>query len=104
MMHVCWADDEAEARRTAHELWPNAGLKGALGQELARPVFFEQAAEMVSEDDVAEAVPCGPDPGPILEQISAYGDAGFDHVYIHQIGPDQEGFLSFAARELLVAV
>jgi coenzyme F420-dependent glucose-6-phosphate dehydrogenase len=104
MMHVCWAEDEAEARRTAHELWPNAGLAGPLSQELARPAFFEQAADLVTEDDVAEAVPCGPDPGPILEQISEYGDAGYDHVYVHQIGPDQEGFLRFAARELLVAV
>jgi coenzyme F420-dependent glucose-6-phosphate dehydrogenase len=100
-MHVCWAEDEAEARRTAYEVWPNAAITGALGQELARPAHFEQAAEMVSEDDVAEAVPCGPDPGPIRERIEEYAEAGFDHVYIHQIGPDQEGFLRFAARELL---
>jgi alkanesulfonate monooxygenase SsuD/methylene tetrahydromethanopterin reductase-like flavin-dependent oxidoreductase (luciferase family) len=26
---------------------------------------------------------------------------GYDHVYFHQVGPDQEGFLQFAERELL---
>ena len=27
-------------------------------------------------------------------------DAGADHVYFHQIGPDQEGFLDVWDREL----
>jgi coenzyme F420-dependent glucose-6-phosphate dehydrogenase len=40
----------------------------------------------------------------VLEQIRRFEDAGFDHVYLHQIGPDQDGFLRFARRELLVAV
>jgi coenzyme F420-dependent glucose-6-phosphate dehydrogenase len=103
-VHVCWHEDEAEARRLAHALWPTAGLKGPLNQELALPAHFEAAAEMVGEDDVAAVVPCGPDPEPVLEQIRRFEDAGFDHVYLHQIGPDQEGFLRFARRELLVAV
>ena len=30
-----------------------------------------------------------------------YERAGYDHVYLHQVGPDQEGFLRFAERELL---
>jgi len=30
-----------------------------------------------------------------------YAEAGFDHVCIHQVGPDQEGFLRFYAREVL---
>jgi hypothetical protein len=28
-------------------------------------------------------------------------EEGLDHVYIHQVGPDQAGFLRFAERELL---
>ena len=58
----------------------------------------------VTEDQVAEAIPCGPDPAVHLEQIQAYVDAGYDHVYIHQVGPDQAGFLDFARRELLPAL
>ena len=98
---VCWAEDEAEARRTAHERWPNAALKGTLGQELPLPSHFEAAAAMVTEDDVAEAVVCGPDPERHAEAIDAYVEAGYDHVYVHQVGPDQEGFLRFYERELL---
>jgi coenzyme F420-dependent glucose-6-phosphate dehydrogenase len=100
-VHVCFAEDEREARRTALRVWPNAGIKGELSQELALPRHFEDAAEMVSEDDVAQKVVCGPDPEKYLEQIEQYADAGFDHVYLHQVGPDQEGFFRFAKEELL---
>ncbi len=98
---VCWAADEAAARRTAFEIWPNAAIKGELAQELPTPAHFEQAAQMVSEDDVAEAVICGPDPDRHLEAIREYADAGYTHVYVHQVGPDQEGFMRFYQGEVL---
>jgi coenzyme F420-dependent glucose-6-phosphate dehydrogenase len=99
-VHVCWAEDEAEARRTAYKWWPNAGVKGNLPWELPLPSHFEQAAEMVSEDDVAESVICGPDPERHRKAIQEYFDAGYDHVYVHQVGPDQDGYLRFFDREL----
>jgi coenzyme F420-dependent glucose-6-phosphate dehydrogenase len=46
-------------------------------------------------------VTCGPDPERHIEAIDAFVDAGYDHVYVHQVGPDQEGFIRFAERELL---
>ncbi len=100
-VHVCWGEDEERARELAYETWPNAAIKGELSQELPNPEHFEQAAGMVTADDVAESVACGPDPGPIAEQIDQFADAGYDHVYIHQIGPDQEAFIRFAEREIL---
>jgi coenzyme F420-dependent glucose-6-phosphate dehydrogenase len=99
--HVCWAKTEKEARRTAHEIWPNGGLQGALSQELPLPEHFEQAAKTVTEDDVAESLVCGPDPELHKEQIREFEAAGYDHVYVHQVGPDQQGFLDFYAREVL---
>src|SRR5215218_11067372 len=56
MLHVCYGDDEQKARKTAYGLWPNLALKGDLSRELARPKDFEDAAAMVSPDDVAETV------------------------------------------------
>ncbi|HXG63847.1 MAG TPA: TIGR03557 family F420-dependent LLM class oxidoreductase [Blastocatellia bacterium] len=97
---VCWAQDEAEARRTAFERWPIAGMKGELTQELPVPAHFEQAAKMLTEDAVAETVICGPDPARYVEKITKYAEAGFDHVWLHQVGPDQEGFFQFFEREL----
>jgi coenzyme F420-dependent glucose-6-phosphate dehydrogenase len=101
---VCWAEDEAEARRTAHRQWPNAALKGQLSQELALPSFFEQAAQTVTEDEIAEAIVCGPDPERHVAKLREYIDAGIDHVFIHQVGSDQEGFMRFYEREVLPAL
>jgi coenzyme F420-dependent glucose-6-phosphate dehydrogenase len=68
--------------------------------ELPLPRYYEQAAETVREDDVAKSVPCGPDPERHLKSIREAVDGGFDHVYLHQIGPDQEGFFRFFEQEL----
>ena len=98
---VCWAESEEEAKRTAYEVWPNAGIAGDLPWELPLPMHFEQAATMITADDVAETVVCGPDPERHLEEIRKYRDAGYDHVYVHQVGRDQEGFFRFYEREIL---
>jgi G6PDH family F420-dependent oxidoreductase len=97
---VCWAKTEAEARRTAHKIWPTGALKGALTTELPLPAHFEDAAKLVREDDVAEHVVCGPDPERHVAKIQEYLDAGITQVYVHQVGPDQEGFIRFYEREV----
>ncbi|MEA2525060.1 MAG: hypothetical protein QOF73_2287 [Thermomicrobiales bacterium] len=98
---VCWAEDEATARRTAHELWAFSALPGELSQELPMPAHFEQATQIITEEMVAESIVCGPDPAKHVEQMQKYVDAGFDHIYIHQVGPDQEGFMRFYQQEVL---
>ncbi|NLX10915.1 MAG: TIGR03557 family F420-dependent LLM class oxidoreductase [Chloroflexi bacterium] len=100
---VCWADDEATARKIAREWWPTAALGGELSQELPMPAHFEQATQDVTEEQVAKSVVCGNDASRHLEKIQEYIDAGFDHVYIHQVGPDQQGFFQFYEREILPA-
>jgi coenzyme F420-dependent glucose-6-phosphate dehydrogenase len=103
-VQVCWAEDEQKAKQTALEWFPNIALPGDLSQELAQPAHFEQASELLSEDEMAEIVACGPDPERHLEMIGRFSDAGFDHIYVHQIGPDQEGFINFYAREIVPRV
>jgi G6PDH family F420-dependent oxidoreductase len=100
-VHVCWAEDEAQAKKTALEWWPNAVVGGNLPWELPLPSHIEAASEWADEDDIAEEVVCGPDPEPFVAEIREFVEAGYDNVYFHQIGPDQERFLRFAERELL---
>jgi G6PDH family F420-dependent oxidoreductase len=100
-LHVCWAEDEAQARRTALEVWPNVAIPGELSQELPLPRHFQQAAQTVTEEMVAELVACGPDPERHLEQIQRFVDAGYDHVCVHQIGDDHEGAVDFYRKEVL---
>ncbi|HEV7679673.1 MAG TPA: TIGR03557 family F420-dependent LLM class oxidoreductase [Candidatus Dormibacteraeota bacterium] len=99
-VHVCWAATEEEAKRTAYQWWPNVAMEGMITAELRLPAEFEQVALLVNPDDVARGVVCGPDPERYVAKIREYVEAGFDHVYLHQIGPDQEGFFTFFEREL----
>jgi G6PDH family F420-dependent oxidoreductase len=100
-MKVCWGPDEAECVRTVHRLWPNEALGGELAQVLPMPAHYEAACAPVTEEMVAAAVPCGPDPEKHVAKIKAFLDAGYDEVYVNQIGDDQEGFLAFMKDEVL---
>ncbi len=97
---VCWAASREEGVRTAHRLWRTEALPGQLAQELPIPRHFTQAAELVSEEQVAQSIPCGPDPAVHVKAIKRYVEAGFDELYINQIGKDQQGFLRFFEREV----
>jgi G6PDH family F420-dependent oxidoreductase len=99
--NVCWADDEAEARRTAARVVPSVGLPGELGQKLTTPSDFMHAATLVTEERMAQVVVCGPDPQQHIAGLQRCVDAGYDHVHVDQIGPDQEGFFRFYQREVL---
>jgi coenzyme F420-dependent glucose-6-phosphate dehydrogenase len=98
---VCYAETEEEAKRTALEIWPNGGMSGPIGQELAIPSHYEAVAELLDEDQVAETVICGPDPERHLEAIREYEQAGYDHVWVHQVGRDQESFFRFYGEQVL---
>ncbi len=100
-LKVCWGPDREECMRTVHRLWPNEVLSGELAQVLPSPRHFEQATELVTEDRISDALPCGPDPEEHVAAIQAYVDAGFDEIYVGQIGPGHDGFVDFYAREVL---
>lgn len=93
-LKVCWAADEADARRTVHRIWATEALPGELAQVLPTPEHFEQASQLVTEEMVGEAVPCGPDVERHLEAIRAYERAGFDELYVSQIGSQQDEFFA----------
>jgi coenzyme F420-dependent glucose-6-phosphate dehydrogenase len=99
-IQVCWAEDASQARRTALRQWPNSALVGQIPRDLPTPAHIEQATSLVDEEAIGQAVVCGPEPGPILDKVRAYLDSGYDHVYFHQLGPDQEGFFRFYEQEL----
>jgi G6PDH family F420-dependent oxidoreductase len=98
---VCWAKTEDEAKKIAKEWWAVAAIPGELMSQLATPAEFEAVAQFVDEKAVAAKIICGPDPDRHLEEIETYRKAGFDRVYIHQVGPDQNGFFEFYQREIL---
>jgi G6PDH family F420-dependent oxidoreductase len=98
-LKVCWAPDAEQARKTMHRLWPTEGIPGEASQLLPLPRHFRQLAELVSQDMIS--APCGADPVEHVKAVTAFGDAGFDEVYIAQVGGNAEGFFEFYASEVL---
>jgi len=96
---VCWGNDPAAARKTAHRLWPNEALPGELAQVLPTPEHFEQASSLVSEGMMP--TPVGNDVKTHVEALRTFVDAGYDEVYVQQIGPEQDGFFDFYAERVL---
>jgi G6PDH family F420-dependent oxidoreductase len=103
-MKVCWADTRESGVETATRLWPIALLPGQLGQLLPRPKDFEEASRLVTRDAVGGSFACGPDPEAHLAAAREYLDAGFDELYVQQIGPRQEDFFAGWADKVLPAL
>jgi coenzyme F420-dependent glucose-6-phosphate dehydrogenase len=98
---VCYAESRQQAKKTAFEVWPNALVEGSASQELPVPGDFEQLVQHGKPEELEGKIVLGSDPDDYLQELQEYEEAGYTHVYIHQIGPDQEGFLGFAKSELL---
>ena len=100
-LKVCWGEDRDACVKIAHRIWPNEALEGELAQVLPSPRHFEQATTLVSEQQISDAVACGPDPDEHIAKIQAVVDAGYDEVYVGHIGPNHDGFVDFYEREVL---
>jgi G6PDH family F420-dependent oxidoreductase len=98
---ACYGDDEAECVRTAHRIWPNEALPGELAQILPTPRHFEQASGLVTEEMIARSMPCGPDPEKYRGMLRKFAEAGYDEVYVQQIGPNQKAFFDFFGKQIL---
>jgi len=103
-LDTCVAEDDATARRIASETWPTSALEGEIGQELATPEHYEQAAANVTEEQVAEGILCSSDAGEHLASIAEFADAGFSHLTVQQCGDDQERLIALYADEVLSQV
>ncbi len=98
-LRVCWAKDEAEARHKALESWPDDTSSNGHFLELPLPSYFEEAEPV--DGDIGDNVVCGPDPERHLAAIRKYLDAGYDHVFVDQVGPDKDGFFDLYEHEIL---
>jgi G6PDH family F420-dependent oxidoreductase len=100
-LKVAYAKTVDEGQELAFRTWPTSGLSGELSQVLPTPTHFEQAVSVLHKEDVVKDFPAGPDPRVHIDAIRKYVDAGYDEIYITQVGTDQEAFLRFYEREIL---
>ncbi|MBF4765757.1 TIGR03557 family F420-dependent LLM class oxidoreductase [Nocardioides islandensis] len=101
---VAYADTVDEGVAHAHRLWANSGLPGELAQVLPSPKHFEQASQLVTEESTRESVVAGKDPEAHLEQVREYEKAGYDELYVANMGPHHQAMVEFYGREVLPRV
>ena len=68
---------------------------------LPTPEHFEQATELVTLEATRESVVAGNDPTEHLEQIQKYADAGYDELYLANMGPHYLDMIAFYGEEVL---
>jgi G6PDH family F420-dependent oxidoreductase len=99
---ISWDRDRARGVERAHRLFRWFGGGWAVNADLPVPNGFEGATKFVTPDDVAKAIPCGPDLDAIVDAVRGYEKAGFTDVALVQIGDEQQlGFLTHLAPDLL---
>lgn len=102
---VCWDTDRDAAVARAHDQfrWFAGGWR--VNTDLPTTAGFAAATRFVRPEDVAAAIPCGPDLDAIVDAVSSYREAGFTDIALVQIGGDtQDRFLAEAAKPLLAAL
>lgn len=98
---VAWASTRDEGVDHAYRLWPNAGLPGELAQVLPSVRHFEQASQLVTRESTAESVVAGADPEEHLEELRKYAEAGYDEVYVANMGPHYRAMIEGWGRDVL---
>lgn len=98
---ICWAPTEEEALDTARRTWGHTAVGGPASQELAVPEHFQPLADAATDDQIRQSVPCGPDPERAAAALREYVDAGFDEIYVAQMGPRQEEGMRFLVDDVL---
>ncbi|MBO9524215.1 MAG: TIGR03557 family F420-dependent LLM class oxidoreductase [Nocardioidaceae bacterium] len=101
---VSFARTEDEGVQHAHRLWANAGLPGELAQVLPAPEHFEQASKLVTKESTRSSVVCGSDLDRHVAQLRECIDAGFDQVYVANMGPYYADMIEFYGERVLPAV
>jgi G6PDH family F420-dependent oxidoreductase len=98
---VAFASSQEEGWKHAYRLWPHAGLPGEMAQILPTPEHFEQATQLVTLSSTRESVVAGNDPEQHLAQIQQYADAGYDELYIANMGPHHQEMIEFYGEHIL---
>lgn len=95
-----YASSKEEGLKLAHKYSRFGALGWNVLVELPGVAAFEEATRYIKPDDLRESVPHGPDVDTYVEAVKKFTDAGFDHVVLLSVGPDQESFIRFFQEKL----
>jgi coenzyme F420-dependent glucose-6-phosphate dehydrogenase len=92
-VQLSWAGSDQEARGQALDQWRNAILPPGVQTRLHMPAEFDAAGDFVREADLEGHIRMSADPERHVEWLRRDLELGFDAVYLHNVGPNQEEFI-----------
>ncbi len=96
---LAWEPTVDEGLATARRF--RFGTQGwNVASELMNPAHFEAATQFMTDDQIGEQIPHGPDPAPYIETIRQYHDAGFRKLAVVPVGDDISGTLDFFENQI----
>jgi coenzyme F420-dependent glucose-6-phosphate dehydrogenase len=100
-VHLAYAPTESEARDAAFAQWRQNTLDNSVMTALPHPSQITAAAQSVTPDDLDDAIRISADPGRHVAWIEEEIERGFDGIFLHEVGPEQERFVEVFGREVL---
>lgn len=100
-VHLSLEETDAAALATAKDQWRNGLVGPPRAWDLEQPEDFDAAVGEPDEDELRTAVLVDADAASLAERIAQLAGLGFDRVYLHHVGKDQDAFLTRAQSELL---
>lgn len=100
-VHVAWGDDDAAAFAVAHDQWRSNLLPPSVSWHLETPEQFDAVADLVRPEEVRGTVLVEHDAERFADRVAELVACGFDEVYLHHVGQQQDAFLDAAGETLL---
>ncbi len=98
---VCWAPTDAEALEAAHRQWRYTVVPGDADEDACQPEDFDRLTQGVTADDMRGHVFVSPDPEAHVAHLRQWASVGAATLDIHQVGPDQAGFIRLYGEQVL---
>jgi probable non-F420 flavinoid oxidoreductase len=103
-VHLSWAPDEDEAEGIAHDQWRSNVFSEPVNWDTATPESFDVVSQHVRPEAVREHVRVSSDLGRHRAWLEEYASLGFDDIYLHFVGQEQERFIDTFGEKVLPAL
>ncbi|RRR73337.1 MAG: TIGR03557 family F420-dependent LLM class oxidoreductase [Candidatus Viridilinea halotolerans] len=102
-LHVSWAETDEEALQNALVEWPNGGMNFPK-QDVRSPEDFAAMARLVRPEDFKGRVLISSDLEAHRAHLQSFFELGFDAIYVHNVGRNQEAWLKAYGEQVLPAL
>jgi probable non-F420 flavinoid oxidoreductase len=100
-VHLAYGPTDAEARQAAFDQWRSNTMPSEVSTALPHPSQIAAASRHVKPQDMDAAVRISSDPARHVEWLRRDFERGFEAVYLHEVGTEQERFIEVFGREVL---